>query len=271
MQYVKPFLKWPGGKIRSLKPIQKYLTEGSRLIEPFVGSGSVFLNTNYPKYLLADINPDLINLYLYIQKEGQSFIDDCRSLFIPKNNKKEKYIKIRSEFNTSEDLRLRSILFIYLNRHCYNGLCRYNNDNKFNTPFGSYQKPYFPEKELISFHKASQKAKFILSSFQDTLKKSKKGDVVYCDPPYVPLSKTSYFTSYFSNKFSWGEQVKLTQLAGKLSKKGIPVVISNHDTKHTQKLYSEAGAFTENFLVRRMISCKPRQRNKVEELIAVFQ
>ncbi len=271
MALIKPFLKWPGSKFRLLDRIQNRLDPGKRLVEPFVGSGAVFLNSVYKKYLLADTNPDLINLYLYVQQEGESFTEYCQSFFTPKNNCETKYYSFRKQFNRTQDSRLKSALFIYLNRHCYNGLCRYNSKHQFNTPFGRYKKPYFPKKELGAFHIASKKATFIHADFVETMKKAKTGDVIYCDPPYVPLSKTAYFTDYFSGGFGWEEQIELAEWAGKLAKKGIPVIISNHNTDNTRALYKNAGATTERFLVRRTISCNTSKRDKVEELLAVFQ
>lgn len=271
MSFIKPFLKWPGGKYRLLDRIQNRLDSGKRFVEPFVGSGAVFLNTRYKKYLLADTNPDLINLYLEVQKNEKGFIEYCQSFFTSDNNNENRYYQFRELFNTTTDIRLKSALFLYLNRHCYNGLCRYNSKHGFNTPFGRYKKPYFPKKEIDNFHKASQSATFIHAGFVETMKKIKPGDVVYCDPPYAPLSKTAYFTDYFAGGFGWDDQIKLAEWAAKLSKKGIPVIISNHNTDNTRALYKEAGATTEKFLVRRTISCNTRKRNKVEELLAVFQ
>lgn len=271
VSFIKPFLKWPGGKFKLLERIRNRLDTGNRLVEPFVGSGAVFLNAGFKKYLLADTNPDLINLYLLVQQNDADFDKYCHSFFTPENNCEERYYYFREEFNRTTDVRYKSALFLYLNRHCYNGLCRYNSKHEFNTPFGRYKKPYFPTKELDAFHKASKSAKFIHASFVDTMKKARKGDVVYCDPPYVPLSKTACFTDYFSGGFAWKEQIELAEWAGKLARKGIPVIISNHNTDNTRALYKDAGAQTERFMVRRTISCNTRNRGKVEELLAVFQ
>jgi len=267
----RPFLKWPGGKYRLIDRINKRLQPGKRLVEPFVGSGAVFLNTDYERYLLADTNPDLINLYNILKQDGQSFIDYCHSFFSPENNTETAYYAYREKFNSSNDIKLKSALFLYLNRHCYNGLCRYNASNRFNSPFGRYKKPYFPEKEMQFFHKAAKKARFIHSSFKDTMKKVKPGDIVYCDPPYTPLSKTASFTDYFSGGFDWEQQITLSEWASKLAKRGIPVIISNHDTDNTRNLYHDAGATTEGFQVRRTISCNANKRKEIGEILAVFQ
>ncbi len=267
---IKPFLKWPGGKYRLVNRICKQLGKGKRLVEPFVGSAAVFLNSDYEQYLLADSNTDLINLYRQLQNEGKDFIDLCHSYFIAKNNNERRFYEYRQEFNQTDDTRRKSALFIYLNRHCYNGLCRYNSKGEFNSPFGRYTRPYFPEKEMQNFLTKSDSAKFIHASFSETMQQVRKGDVVYCDPPYTPLSDTSYFTDYFSGGFKWDNQIELANWGKKLARRGIPVVISNHNTKSTRELYRDAGARMERFRVRRTISCNASNRAKVGELLAVF-
>jgi DNA adenine methylase len=268
---MKPFLKWPGGKYRQVDRIGKQLNGGLRLVEPFVGSAAVFLNTDYRRYLLADSNPDLINLYRQLQEEGQTFIDYCRNYFSGKFNQPEAYYQLRKKFNLSRNRRLKSALFLYLNRHGYNGLCRYNQKGTFNVPFGRYDRPYFPEKEMQFFHTKSGNALFINAGFHDTMKQVHKGDVVYCDPPYAPLNATARFTDYSSGGFNWQQQVELAEWANKLSRKGIQVVISNHDIQSISDLYQQRGANMDQFRVRRTISCHVDSRVKVGELIAVFE
>ncbi|MGD8484718.1 MAG: Dam family site-specific DNA-(adenine-N6)-methyltransferase, partial [Thioalkalispiraceae bacterium] len=185
----RPFLKWAGNKFRIMNQIHKLLpADGKRLIEPFAGSAAVFLNTNYARYLVCDTNPDLINLYNTLKKEGPDFIRYCKRYFTEKNNSAEKYYYYREQFNQTSDIRKRSALFVYLNRHGYNGLCRYNASGGFNVPFGRYQRPYFPEKEMLFFHRKAKRASFKVASFENIMRKARQGDVIYCDPPYVPLS-----------------------------------------------------------------------------------
>ena len=270
IQTSKPFLKWPGGKYRLINRINKKLGQGKRLVEPFVGSGAVFLNTNYQEYLLADTNQDLINLYQYLQSEGPVFVEYSKTFFTQKNNNEDQYYRFRAEFNSSTESRLKSTLFLYLNRHCYNGLCRYNSKGKFNTPFGRYSRPYFPQNEMLNFFKKAKNVEFTCDGFSDTLRRASKHDVVYCDPPYVPLSKTANFTEYTTGGFNWKDQTALAEWATKLSARGIQVVISNHNTSTARELYLEAGATMEKFKVRRTISCNTDKRNMVGELLAVF-
>lgn len=123
---------------------------------------------------------------------------------------------------------------------------------------------------MLNFHQKSQSAKFICAGFSETMQQVIKDDVVYCDPPYVPLSKTANFTAYSAAGFSWEDQITLTDWASKLSAKGIQVVISNHNTPTARELYLEAGATMEKFKVRRTISCNTDKRNLVGELLAVF-
>lgn len=265
----RPFLKWAGNKYRIIDRIRKALPEGKCLIEPFAGSAAVFLNTNYDRYIINDNNPDLIHLYNILKKDGAEFIKKCRYYFTPRFNTEEQYYKLRKKFNETTDVYKRAILFVYLNRHGYNGLCRYNLKGGYNVPFGRYKSPYFPEKEMLVFHEKAQSANFVLSSFESVIRSAKKGDVVYCDPPYVPLSPSSNFTSYSTGGFNMEKQQQLADLANATSIKGIPILISNHNTGFTRKAYANANKITK-FHVQRFISCNGKKRGTAGELLAFF-
>ena len=170
----KPFLKWAGGKSRLCEKINGILPAGNRLIEPFIGAGSVFLNTTYPKYLLSDVNQDLINIYHLLQTDGIDFINFASHLFTTENNTQNAYLKNRLLFNTTTDIQLKSALFIYLNKHCFNGLCRYNLKGGFNVPFGKYANPKFPQDALVSFVKKSKIAEFQIADFKKTMANAQK-------------------------------------------------------------------------------------------------
>jgi DNA adenine methylase len=264
----KPFLKWAGSKYKIIDKIVESLPNGSRLIEPFVGSGAVFLNTDYPAYIAADVNPDLINLYRCIQSGGFEFIDRAKLLFVEENNREESFYKLRKEFNETADIFRKSELFIYLNRHCFNGLCRYNSKGGFNVPFGKYSSPTFPEAEIANFFHKSQIIDFKVSDFVETMERAKVGDVVYCDPPYAPLTKTANFTSYTKSDFTLERQEQLSSIAVKLMNKGITVIISNHDTEFTRSIYNVAKI--DCFDVQRFISSNATTRTKAPELLAIF-
>lgn len=270
MSKQRAFLKWAGGKYNLIEPITAVLPEGNKLIEPFVGAGSVFLNTNYPSYLLNDVNPDLITLFKTVKRRPMRFIEDARKLFSMANNTPEAYYALRQQFNASTDGYERSLLFLYLNRHGYNGLCRYNLSGQFNVPFGQYLRPYFPRAEIEFFAEKAQRATFTCMSFEKVFRRARKGDVVYCDPPYAPLSLTANFTSYASGGFSIAHQTELARRAEQTARKrGIPVLISNHDTDFTRLLYKKAQL--ETLQVSRFISPKGESRGKVAELLALYQ
>lgn len=269
MQKIRPFLKWAGSKYRCLENILASFPRANRLIEPFTGSGAIFINTVYPNYLLAEINQDLISLYCYLQQEGESFINYCELLFSPENNCASQYYQLRQQFNLSTEPKHRAAIFFYLNRHGYNGLCRYNHSGIYNVPFGRYINPRFPRKEMLHFHQRSQQATFIRSDFRQTFNEAKPGDLIYCDPPYAPLQQNSNFSAYTSSVFSEKEQISLAKLAMDCANRGITVIISNHDTDFTRHHYRHSEILS--FPVKRLISCQPQHRMMVQELLAIFR
>lgn len=270
MKKQRAFLKWAGGKYGLVEDIQRHLPPARKLVEPFVGAGSVFLNTDYDNYLLADINPDLINLYNLLKERPEEYISEAKRWFVAENNRKEAYLDIRAEFNKTDDVMYRSLAFLYMNRFGFNGLCRYNKKGGFNVPFGSYKKPYFPEAELEFFAEKAKKATFVCEGYPETFSRARKGSVVYCDPPYAPLSNTANFTSYAGNGFTLDDQAALADIAERAAtERGIPVLISNHDTTLTRRLYH--GAELNVVKVKRTISRNGSGRNKVDELLALFR
>lgn len=265
----RSFLKWAGGKYNCLNKILATLPTGKRLIEPFAGSGVVSLNATYPAYLLGESNGDVVHLYKYLQKEGQEFINYCQTLFIPEHNNKGRYYQFREEFNITDDIKRKSALFLFLNRHGYNGLCRYNSKGHYNVPFGTYKTPYFPLNEMHNFIKQSKTCHFIQSDFRDTFKLAKVGDVIYCDPPYVSINEKTKPVPYTKQLFTEMDQVELAELAKETASKGIPVIISNHDVPLTRKIYE--GAKIDSFSVSRFINCQADHRQPVKELIAIWK
>ena len=234
----KPFLKWAGRKTKLISTINRLLPENARrFIEPFVGSGAVFINTGYSASILSDTNRDIISLFEILRKEKTFFIQRCSELFSPENNTAERFNLLRETFNATHDAEKRAMLFIYLNRHCFNGLCRYNKKGDFNTPFGTYDKPYFPRDEMLVFAEKLATASLVSQDFRLSLAQAGSGDVVYCDPPYVPLSETASFTDYVSGGFSSHDQEDLARRGYQAAKRGAVVLISNHDTPLTRSLY----------------------------------
>jgi DNA adenine methylase len=239
------------------------------LIEPFVGSGAVALNLGCPANLLADSNPDLIDVYTELQQAGDSFIADCESLFVPENNRDRAYYALRAEFNATTDRRRKACLFVYLNRHGYNGLCRYNGRGGFNVPFGRYTRPRLPRARMEAFRALLPRCTLRCADFRAVLAEAGAGDLVYCDPPYVPVSATANFTDYAKGGFGSQDQVDLALHCRDAAKRGACVIVSNHDTAATRDLYRGADECHE-LLVARRISCHAATRQRARELLVVF-
>jgi DNA adenine methylase len=266
----RAFLKWAGGKYSLTEQIIGLLPQAEKLVEPFVGAGSVFLNSDFDNYHLNDINPDLINLYKILKRKPNQFIEDAQKLFTKDNNSDLAYYSIRERFNQTIEPYERSLLFLYLNRHGYNGLCRYNRSGGFNVPFGRYVKPYFPEYELTVFAEKARRATFTCLPFNQVFKRVRTGAVIYCDPPYVPINTTAMFTDYSSKGFSLDQQVELAKLAKHTAfNREIPVLISNHDVPFTRDIYQHAQIST--LKVKRSISQNGANRKAVDELFALYQ
>lgn len=225
-------LKWVGSKSRIMPELVKHLPAGRRLVEPFAGSCSVMMNTDYPKYLVADINPDLINMYRQIKEHTQPFIIMAAQVF-GSNLSEESYYAIRKEFNEHIGLPLleRAVYFLYMNRNGYRGACRYNRKGDFNIPFGHYKKVYFPLDEIKAFAEKAQRATFICADFTETLQMVKAGDVIYSDSPYQGT-----FSDYHTGGFNDDQQSLLAAMLIVVAENN-PVIVSNSDTTLVKSLY----------------------------------
>ena len=267
----RSFLKWAGGKKKVIPHIQAILpSEGKRrLVEPFVGGGSVFLNLDFDEYLLVDMNHDLITLFNLLKTSCDVIIEKSRMYFNGEYNHADAYYALRAQFNSATDPIERATLFIYLNRHGYNGLCRYNQKGGYNVPFGRYKHPYFPEKEMRFFAQRAQTATFVQGDFATAFAQLSIGDVVYCDPPYSPINRTANFTAYAGNGFGDDEQARLVACAQHAQLQGVATVISNHLVPFTKALYKDANKQVK-FAVQRNISQKGNARGKVKEVLALY-
>lgn len=267
---LRPFLKWVGGKYRLLDALLPALPQGRRLVEPFVGAGAVYLNANYEEYLLCDCNAELISLFSRIQEGGVAFIDYCAQFFTGKTNTEDSFYYLRQRFNSMPAGDEKCALFLYLNRHAYNGLVRYNRQGAYNAPYGHYAAVYFPRKELLAFHQKSIRTctEFKTQDFTETFAALHEGDVVYADPPYVPLTPTANFTAYAASRFGQVRQRELAALAVTAWEDGVSVVLSNHDTPFARSLHSRANLCP--LRVRRSISCRGQTRSAAPEVLIIY-
>lgn len=268
----QPYLKWPGSKRKLIAEISatRPTSPIHRLIEPFVGSGAVALALPFERAILTDVNADLISTHQQAISDPSGLITRLEALFVPENNNVEAFLRLREEFNTSADPDRRVELFVYLNRHCFNGLVRFSMKGRFNTPFGKIARPYLPTQEIHGFSRKLRDASVAVSDFRDTMAKAGMGDFVYCDPPYLPLAASSNFTAYSAGGFSSDAHEELVTAAQDAAERGATVVIANHDTPHARKIYGDADE-VRSLRVLRTISCKGYGRGEAPELMAIYR
>ncbi|PTA90420.1 DNA (cytosine-5-)-methyltransferase [Kluyvera sp. Nf5] len=268
----RPFLKWAGGKYSLLPELDHLIPAGKRLIEPFVGGGSVFMNSDkHANFLLADVNADLINLYQMLAVAPEQVVTHARHMFSLLNNA-EGYSKLRDEFNSQLMAGPeRAAALLFFNRHCYNGLIRYNLDHQFNVGFGKYRAPYFPEKEIQAFVGMAHNCVFLNAGFRRTLALAGEGDVVYCDPPYEPMPGTSGFTGYAAGGFKWADQVALAECCVAAHQRGATVVISNSTAPRIIELYEQHAFELHHVNARRAISSKGSTRETAVDVVAILR
>ncbi|ECR7001698.1 Dam family site-specific DNA-(adenine-N6)-methyltransferase [Salmonella enterica] len=267
----RPFLKWAGGKYSMLPDLYQIIPAGMRLIEPFVGGGSVFLNSDkHACFLLADVNTDLINLYQMLAVVPDTVIRHARVMFDCLNDA-ESYMALREEFNAQVmDGPERAAAFLFLNRHCFNGLIRYNRNNQFNVGWGKYPSPYFPEEEIRAFTRMAHNCVFMAAGFRRTLALAGEGDVVYCDPPYEPMPGTAGFTHYAAGGFTWDDHIALAECCVTAHQRGARVVIGNSTAPRVIDLYSQHGFEIRYISARRSISSKGSTRETAKDLVAIL-
>lgn len=271
-------LKWPGGKSRVMEQLFPHLPKADCLIEPFVGGASVFMHTDYRHYVLADINPHLINFYQTIIADTDSFLDVAYSALFKNGNNPETFYLTRAGFNRRTSARsvhpewdmTQAVRFLYLNRHGYNGMVRYNQKGEMNVPFGCYKSPYFPEKEIRLFAEKARdtKAIFLCADFRTTLLTYGASDsAIYCDPPYLPASATASFTGYYATVFGIKQHQMLVKTLLEVNRQhGTKAVFSGSDTAETHDIYRP---FTlHEISVQRSVGAK--SRGKAGELIGLL-
>ncbi|EIE8004975.1 Dam family site-specific DNA-(adenine-N6)-methyltransferase [Escherichia coli] len=269
-EFERSIFKWAGGKFGVLEQIFRYLPEGKRLIEPFVGGGAVFMNAGYQENLLNDVNADLINFYKTLQREAHSLITLAHRFFQDYNTQ-EGFLAVRNAFNKQvyDDLH-RAAAFLFLNRHCFNGLTRYNQAGEFNVGYGKYKTPYFPLQEMEAFLGAEGRSEFVCGDFAAVIEAAGEGDVIFCDPPYEPLPNTEGFTNYSGHDFKFEEQKRLVSLLTDAHRRGAKVLITNSGAPNIRELYHDSGFRVEHLFARRSVSCKGDTRGVAHDVLGIL-
>ena len=265
----RPFLKWAGGKTQLTNAlIDRMPHRFNTYHEPFVGSGAMFFRLardgELKHAVLSDINAELIDAYIAIRDH----VSQVASLLSEYPYTKEFYYDLREKDPWTLSLPQRAARLIYLNKTAYNGLYRVNRQGKFNVPFGKYKSPkIFDCDNLIAVSHILQEVEILCTPFHTLASRVKTGDWVYFDPPYIPLSSTANFTSYYPNGFSLAEQEQLRNMCIELTQKGVFFMLSNSDTPLVRELYAHPFFFIEEVLVNRAINCRGDKRTKITELV----
>ena len=267
---ITPVLKWAGGKRKLLQDIINHIPDKfSIYYEPFLGGGAVFFSLQPSNAVVNDINDELINVYTAIRDNVEELIEDLKR----HKNEKDYFYKIRAkdrdkdEYNKLSSIKKASRI-IYLNKTCYNGLFRVNQQGEFNAPFGRYKNPNIVNEKVL--RKASDffnKGNIIFKcgDFEEAVKGIKMDDFVYFDPPYDPVSDSANFTGYDRGGFGKAEQERLKNLCDRLNKKGAKFLLSNSATEYIIDLYKDYNITIVQ--ANRAINSKSDKRGKVNEVL----
>lgn len=262
----KPFLKWAGGKTQLLTELMSKVPERcGNYIEPFIGGGALFFAVQPRSGVIADSNPELINVYRCIANNVEAVIEHLRKF----KNVEADYYKVRSEKFADLEPTYAAARTIYLNRTCYNGLYRVNRRGQFNVPFGRYKNPKICQPEnLRAASAALQGVKIICGDYKSVLAEvAKPGDFVFLDPPYLPISKYSDFQRYTKEQFFEEDHRELADEVKRLQKLGCHVVLTNSNHPLVHELYDLYKVEVIN--TRRNISSKAKSRDGEDVIVTV--
>lgn len=268
----KPFVKWAGGKRQIIDKLKEYVPdEYDTYYEPFIGGGALLFELSPKKAVINDLNEELMNVYNCLCNE-EKFKKMCNLLnHYEAEHSEEFYYEIRNKdknknaYNRLSDY-TKAARTIYLNKACFNGLYRVNSKNEFNVPFGKKTKINTYEGSnliTVSNYLTMNDIKIQSVDFEESLKTAKKGDFVYIDPPYD--SDTSTFNNYTEDGFGKEEQRRLAKVYKDLDKRGVYVMLSNHNTNLINELYKDYHIHI--IEAKRNINANGKKRGKVEEVI----
>ncbi|CAD5927771.1 DNA adenine methylase [Planktothrix agardhii] len=274
---VKPFLKWAGGKRQLLPEILRYLPKNigkTTYFEPFLGGGALLFELQPKQAIVNDSNRELINCYRVIKDNVEELIEVLK-VHKAKNSKEYfDYLRERDrlkQYNKFSDIQ-KAARIIYLNKTCYNGLFRVNSKGQFNVPFGSYKNPNILDEAVlrgVNDYLNQKSVTFLNRDFAEAVKDAKKGDFVYFDPPYDPVSNTASFTGYDINGFNQNEQRRLKQVVDELTEKGCNVMLSNSATDFILDLYKDHKYTIETVSATRSINSNALKRGKINEVLVL--
>lgn len=268
---VRPFLKWAGGKRQLISTLKEHLPKNyNTYYEPFIGGGALLFELQPKKAVINDSNAELINCYRVIKDSVEELIEELKK---HENNNKEEYYYAMREWDRKKSYKTKTKIekasrIIYLNKTCYNGLFRVNSQAQFNVPFGRYKNPNILDVAVlkaVSKYLNKNQVEILNSDFSQAVETAKKGDFIYFDPPYDPVSDTASFTGYDINGFNRNEQKRLKETVDELDKKGCKVLLSNSYTDFIVDLYKDYERVKLSAI--RTINSNARKRGRVDEIL----
>jgi len=275
---VRPFLKWAGGKRQLLPEIVKYvpkMTSKHTYYEPFLGGGALLFELQRPKAVINDSNKELINCYKVIRDSLDELMEELSK--DKYSNSETSYYEMRDLDRSTKKYEILSEVekaarIIYLNKTCYNGLFRVNSQGQFNVPFGRYKNPNFLDDAVlraVNKYLNSNNITLLNQDFAEAVKDAKRGDFVYFDPPYDPVSETASFTGYDVNGFNRDEQKRLKKVFDDLNKRGCKVMLSNSCTDFIMDLYNDYQDTIIKVRATRSINSNALKRGRVDEVLVL--
>lgn len=270
-----PFVKWVGGKRQLLPQIKERLPKQfNDYYEPFVGGGAVVFELEPKNALINDINKALINTYKQIRKNPKKFIETVKKFDEAMwEDGKAYYYSLREQYNdklmkAEYDIEL-AALFVFINKHCFNGLYRVNGKGLYNVPYNNSRKSSIDEESIWSISRYLQKVNIIDGDFEFACKDAKKGDFVFIDSPYAPLNPTS-FESYTKEGFNLESHKRLAKLFDELTDRGCYCMLTNHNTELINRLYGNKGYRIDVVSVKRLINADASKRVGEEVIICNY-
>jgi DNA adenine methylase len=266
-RWPQPFVKWAGGKAQLVHRLSALAPSNfDRYVEPFVGGGALFFHLRPQTALISDTNNELINTYKVMKRSLRPLMEELSRL-----NRLKLTRALYNRFRTVDPDSLRAVeraaRFIFLNKTCYNGLYRVNNNGVFNVPFGKYESmpTLYNEENLKHVSRLLQSTEIMIAGFDTSLDKARASDFIYLDPPYAWDADAPTFTSFTKERFDESDQRRLAHRFRQLDKAGCQLMLSNSDTRLTRELY-----FGFKFIpvtVDRMINCIGSKRTGYRELV----
>lgn len=272
---VAPFVKWAGGKRQLLPQIKERMPEKyNNYIEPFVGGGAVVFGLLPENALINDINKALINAYRQICNEPDMFLKVINKLDQEMwEDGKKYYYSLREHYNdklmkAEYDVEL-AALFVFINKHCFNGLYRVNGKGLFNVPYNNSRRSSVDESVIMEVSEYLQGITIMNGDFQEISASAKKGDFIFLDSPYAPLNPTS-FESYTKEGFDIESHRRLSKFYDELTAKGCYCMLTNHNTELINELYGNKGYKIDVVSVKRMINSDASNRVGEEVIICNY-